>query len=90
MLKLTKLKYYFRIQNKLYKTNIFTSFKIYKQLKNKIMDKKKLRAIKKEKPTNKKRKKQKTLAWTVIIITAVNFLLAIAFFVYLYFWVRVR
>ena len=54
------------------------------------MDKKKLRAIKKEKPTNKTRKKQKTLAWTVIIITAVNFLLAIAFFVYLYFWVRVR
>jgi len=34
------------------------------------------------------RKKQKTLAWLAIIITAVNFLLAIIFFVYLYFWIK--
>ena len=77
------------------------------------MNKYKLRAIKKKKINNKKRKnkkinklifsrlvnfslrskfinKQKFLAWTAIIITAVNFLLAIAFIVYLYFWVKVR
>jgi len=37
-----------------------------------------------------KKKKQKFLVWITIIITAVNFLLAIAFIAYLYFWVRGR
>ena len=54
------------------------------------MNKYKLRAIKKKKIKNKVKKKQKFLAWTAIIITAVNFLLAIAFIVYLYFWVKSR
>ena len=38
----------------------------------------------------KKKTKQKTLVWTAIIITAVNFLLVIAFLVYLYFWIKGR
>ncbi|MDP3765777.1 MAG: hypothetical protein Q8R04_04645 [Nanoarchaeota archaeon] len=36
----------------------------------------------------KKKTKQKTIIWLTIIITAVNFLLVIAFIVYLYFWVN--
>jgi len=36
---------------------------------------------------NKKTKK-KTLVWTTIIITAVNFFLVVAFLVYLYFWIK--
>ncbi len=54
------------------------------------MNKKKLSKCKKKETKNKIKKKQKFLAWTIIIITAVNFLLAIAFIVYFYFWVRVR
>jgi len=59
------------------------------------MNKKKLSKIKNKKSKNKKinksiKKKQKFLAWTAIIITAINFLLAIAFIVYLYFWVKAR
>jgi|TARA_B100001964_G_C14025929_1_gene506032 large-conductance mechanosensitive channel len=45
---------------------------------------------KKKKTNNKKRKKQRFLAWVAIIITAINFLLIIAFVVYLYFWVKAR
>ena len=44
----------------------------------------------KKKPSKSKKKKQKFLIWFAIIITAINFLLAIAFIVYLYFWVRAR
>ena len=36
----------------------------------------------------KKKTKQKILVWSTIIITAVNFLLLVAFVVYLYFWVN--
>lgn len=36
----------------------------------------------------KKTTKQKILIWLTIIITAVNFLLVIAFVVFLYFWVK--
>ena len=36
----------------------------------------------------KKKTKQKTIVWLTIIITAINFLLVIAFGVYLYFWVK--
>ena len=36
----------------------------------------------------KKKTKQKIIIWFTIIITAVNFLLVVAFAVYLYFWVR--
>ena len=42
----------------------------------------------KEKLSKKIKKKQKFIAWVVIIITAINFLLAIGFLVYLYFWVK--
>ena len=35
-----------------------------------------------------KETKQKTILWLTIIITAANFLLAIAFAAYLYFWVK--
>ncbi|MBW2977206.1 hypothetical protein KY347_07225 [Candidatus Woesearchaeota archaeon] len=38
--------------------------------------------------TKSKKKKQKMLAWLVIAITAVNFLLVTGFLVYLYFWVK--
>jgi len=41
------------------------------------------------KASNKK-KKQKFLVWFTIIITAINFLLLLAFIVYLYFWVKAR
>jgi len=41
------------------------------------------------KASNKK-KKQKFLAWLTIIITALNFLLLLAFIVYLYFWVKAQ
>ncbi len=37
-----------------------------------------------------KKIKQKIIIWLTIIITAVNFLLVIAFFIYLYFWVKGR
>jgi len=37
-----------------------------------------------------KKQKQKFLAWFTIIITAINFLIAIGFIVYLYFWVKAR
>jgi len=40
--------------------------------------------------SSNKKKKQKFLAWIAIIITAVNFLLILAFIVYLYFWVKAR
>ena len=36
----------------------------------------------------KKKTKQKTIIWFTIIITAANFLLFVAFAVYLYFWVK--
>ena len=36
----------------------------------------------------KKKTKQKIIVWLTIIITAVNFLLLVAFVVYLYFWVK--
>lgn len=32
--------------------------------------------------------KQKTIAWIAILITAINFLMVIAFIVYLYFWIK--
>ena len=35
----------------------------------------------------KKSTKGKTIKWTVIALTAINFLLVLGFFVYLYFWV---
>jgi|TARA_B100001964_G_C14243206_1_gene606114 hypothetical protein len=43
-----------------------------------------------KKPSKKIRKKQKFTAWFVIILTAINFLLAIGFLIYLYFWVKAR
>jgi len=38
----------------------------------------------------KKPAKRKFLIWFVIAITAINFLLIIGFFIYLYFWVKAR
>jgi len=35
----------------------------------------------------KKKTKEKTLIWLVIIIAAINLLLVIGFLVYLYFWI---
>jgi hypothetical protein len=35
-----------------------------------------------------KKQKRKFLIWFTIIITGINFLLAIGFVVYLYFWVK--
>ena len=43
-----------------------------------------------KKISGKAKKKQKFLLWFTIIITAVNFLLAIGFVIYLYFWVKAR
>ena len=37
-----------------------------------------------------KKTKRKIIIWTVIIITAINFLLILAFFIYLYFWLKTR
>lgn len=37
-----------------------------------------------------KETKQKIILWLTIIITAINFLLVVAFVVYLYFWVEGR
>lgn len=36
------------------------------------------------------KKKQKIILWFTIIITAVNFLLVVAFAIYLYLWVKGR
>jgi hypothetical protein len=36
------------------------------------------------------KKKQKTLVWAAIVVTGLNFLLVLAFFIYLYFWVKAR
>jgi flagellar basal body-associated protein FliL len=44
----------------------------------------------KKKLSKETRKKQKFLVWFTIIITAINFLLAIGFVVYLYFWFKVH
>lgn len=35
-----------------------------------------------------KKTKQKTIIWLTIIITAVNFILVVAFVIFLYFWVK--
>ena len=45
---------------------------------------------KKKKLNKKAKKKQKILAWTVIILKAINVLIVIGFLVYLYFWVKAR
>jgi uncharacterized membrane protein YukC len=45
---------------------------------------------KKKKIAKEKRKKQKFLVWLTIAITAINFLLIIAFIIYLYFWIKAR
>lgn len=37
-----------------------------------------------------KKKKKKFIVWLIIAVTAINFLLAIGFIVYLYFWVKSR
>ncbi|MBI2651566.1 hypothetical protein HYX01_03780 [Candidatus Woesearchaeota archaeon] len=44
----------------------------------------------KDKQKKGKQKKQKALAWFAIILTALNFILIIGFFIYLYLWVRGR
>ncbi len=38
----------------------------------------------------RKKTKKKILIWSVIIITAINFLLIFGFFVYLFFWIKSR
>ncbi len=35
-----------------------------------------------------KKQSQKKLYWTIILISAINFLILAGFFVYLYFWVK--
>ena len=58
-----------------------------------IMAKKSTTKIKQKNPgeENKKlKKKQNFLVWTAIAVTALNFLLVTAFFIYLYFWIKAR
>ena len=38
----------------------------------------------------RKSAKTKAIKWIVIVLTAINFLLVLGFFVYLYFWVRTQ
>jgi len=40
--------------------------------------------------TQKTKSKEKLLIWLTIIITAVNFLLVIGFFIFLWFWIKSR
>ena len=44
----------------------------------------------KNKAKKEKTKKQKTVMWTVVVFTAINFLIVLGFFIYLYFWLKAR